>query len=241
MIALLEAHQIAFVASPKCMTTSIGRMFLEIETQKPFDRKDHGGHYVHRVYKIRAKALRLGAVPAPLEKLKDYWTFTVVRDPIKRLLSAYANRVVDQNEVGKVMARPAWQAEHGETQPDLEPRPDPSEFFENLALYRDLIPSIRHHTNPMRDYLGSDLSAYDAVFPVENITDLEQTLSERIGSPLKLPNAQRSKSKLKFADLSPAAQNVIREFTRSDYELLSDWYRPEDVLGSVTALQESKA
>jgi len=241
MIALLEDHHIAFIASPKCMTTSIGRLFLEIETGKPFNRDDHDGMFVHKIYQKRARAMKLDAVPAPLDKLDGYWKFTVVRDPIKRLFSAYTNRVVHKKEVEQAMARPNWQEAHGDTAAGLDPNPDANTFFANLEGYRDVIAPIRHHSNPMRDYIGADLSAYDRVFPVEKITELEEVLSARVGQPVSMPNAQRSKNKLKFADLSSEAQRVILAFTRSDYDLLSDYYRPEDVIGTKTNPTELEA
>lgn len=241
MIALLEEHNIAFVGSPKSMTTSMLHLFHDIQHGRPFDRAAAGGVIIHDIYKKRAEELGMVGDPAPMDKLAGYWTFTIVRDPVSRLMSGYSNRVMGLDELTKVMARPLWQAQFGDRAKGLDPRPDADTFFRNIDLYRELFGTIRHHTQPMRDFIGADLSAFDKVYPIEKLSEVEAEIGRRVGKPVQMPSRQRSGKSARFTDLSPEAQEALLALAMPDYELLFDWYQPPQVTGSAPANQAPKA
>lgn len=217
MIAAFDSFGMAFVGVPKCMTTSVLRSFYQLEQGHAFDRASFGGN-IHRFYRQRV-ADRVRAVEPPdLSGLSGLWLFTIIRDPIRRLLSVYTNRVIAHRDVEKAMARTDLSAA------GLEPAPSADAFFRDLPRYRAHVASVAHHTDPFSQFLGPDLGRYDAVFQVEQASALQTALSERLGRPFVLENEQRSGASLQFDDLSDAAQAQIIAHTQPDFELLASFY-----------------
>ena len=155
--------------------------------------------------------------PAP--DRPGYLRFTVVRDPLRRLLSAYANKVLDRPGVAY--------ADSASLTPrsDLPKAPDIETFVAYLDEYR-LISRIRHHTNPQRYFLGDDLGHFHRVFRAEGLGELEHFLSERAGAPIRLPRLKAEGTKIDPATLSPAARRKIAQHYAVDYALLGRYYAP---------------
>ena len=215
MIGVFETYDIAFVGVPKCMTTSVLRSFYRLERGAEFDRDAFGGN-IHRFYRQVADTYVTSHEPPDLNGIGAFWRFTIVRNPIKRLLSVYTNRVLAHRDIEKRIAAKGLTG--------LDPMPGPDAFFRDLDLYRAHIPSIRHHTDPFAVFLGPDLGRYDEVLHVEDVARLRLVLSRRLGRPFSLENKQRSAQSLRFTDLSRAAQDQIITHTQSDFELLHAHY-----------------
>jgi len=161
--------------------------------------------------------------PAAFQPAPDrpgYLRFTVVRDPLRRLLSAYANKVLDNPGVAS-----ADFAALG-LRSDLPRAPDIETFVAYLDEYR-LISNIRHHTNPQRYFLGDDLGHYHRVFRAEDLGELERFLSERAGAPIKLARLKADGTKIDPATLSPAARRKVAQHYAADYALLERYYAPD--------------
>ena len=225
MIAVFETYDMAFVGVPKCMTTSVLRSFYRLEHGTEFDRAAFGGN-IHRYYRHVAETYVSGHEPPDLGGLGAFWRFAIVRNPIKRLLSVYTNRVLGHRDIEKALAQSGAEG--------LDRMPTPDAFFRDLDSYRALVPSIRHHTDPFTTFLGPDMGRYDEVFHVEDVARLRLVLSARVGQPFVLDNKQRSAQVLGFSDLSRAAQEQIITHTQSDFELLHAHYSLEH---SLRALQ----
>lgn len=221
MIAAFDSYGVAFVGVPKCMSTSVLRSFYKLEHGTAFDRAAFGGN-IHRFYRQRVADRIASIEPPDLAGLAGLWLFTIIRNPIRRLLSVYTNRVCDHRDIAKAL----------EKAPDatLDPMPSANAFFRDLPRYRAQVPSIKHHTDNFAQFLGSDLTRYDAVFRVEDASAMQVTLSERLGQPFVLENEQRSRMALGFDDLSPEAQAQIVTHTHPDFELLAPFYSLETSL-----------
>ncbi|TVP74131.1 MAG: hypothetical protein EA339_01135 [Rhodobacteraceae bacterium] len=203
------------------MSTSVLRSFYRLEHGAAFDRASFGGN-IHRFYRQRLAGRVRAIEPPDLSGLAGLWLFTIIRDPIRRLLSVYTNRVLAHRDIAKAL----------EKAPDatLEPMPAADTFFRDLAAYRAAVPSIRHHTDPFAQFLGPDLGRFDAVFQVEQASALQDQLTARLGQAFTLENEQRSTARLSFDDLSPEARAAILTHTQPDYELLAAYYSPESSL-----------
>jgi len=221
VIAAFDSYGVAFVGVPKCMSTSVLRSFYKLEHGTEFDRAAFGGN-IHRFYRQRVADRIKSIEPPDLAGLAGLWIFTIIRNPIRRLLSVYTNRVCDHRDVAKAL----------EKAPDatLDPMPSADAFFRDLPRYRAQVPSIKHHTDNFAQFLGPDLNRFDAVFRVEDAGAMQDTLSERLGQPFVLENEQRSRVALGFDDLSPEAQAQIVTHTQSDFELLAPFYSLEQSL-----------
>lgn len=97
MPVILEDHKIAFFNVPKAASTSIKHAFHVVLHGKPFERGDFGARHIHELYKVKIPVMR-----EDIEALQGYWTFTVLRDPVKRVLSAYSNRVLHHRDMHKM-------------------------------------------------------------------------------------------------------------------------------------------
>ena len=225
MIAAFDSYGVAFVGVPKCMSTSVLRSFYRLEHGTAFDRAAFGGN-IHRFYRQRVADRIKSVEPPDLAGLTGLWLFTIIRDPIRRLLSVYTNRVLAHRDIAKALAKA----------PDatLDPMPAADAFFRDLAAYRAAVPSIRHHTDAFAQFLGPDLGRYDAVFQVEQAQDLQDQLTARLGQTFVLENEQRSTARLSFDDLSAEARAAIMTHTQPDYALLAPFYSPESSLRSMT-------
>lgn len=217
MPQVLSDHGIAYFAVPKVASSSIKLALYNLQegrNARQFADPDREIHYVMRTHALRRR---------DLEECGEYWKFTVVRDPVKRLLSAFGNRIVhhQDNTRGKL---------NGVRRRLLSlPRtPAPDDFFPRLWRYMAASGALRHHFQPVASYTGTDLSKYDAVYPIERLADLERDLSERTGQSVKFPRLQAFGPKLRFSDLSEAAAKAVLYHARRDYELLSDFYLPPE-------------
>ena len=170
----------------------------------------------------RVGLLNLFGVPAAFQPAPDrpgFLRFAVVRDPMRRLLSAYANKVLDRPGVANAdfsaLGLP----------PDLPKDPDIETFVTRLDEYR-VIPTIGHHTNRQGYFLGDDLAHFHRVFRAEELGELERFFSERAGAPIKLPRLKADGAKIDPATLSPAARRKIAQHYAADYALLARYYAP---------------
>ncbi len=129
---------------------------------KPFERGDFGARHIHELYKVKIPVTR-----EDIEALDGYWTFTVLRDPAKRLLSAYSKRVLyhrDMQENSRAYLRAALRG--------LSTSPSVDVFLRKLARYRDFSHSIRSHTDPVSTFVGPELSLLDAVYRTDQLPHL---------------------------------------------------------------------
>jgi hypothetical protein len=225
MLAVLEEPRIAFVGIPKCMSTSLGRFFYRHETGHDYRPADHGGLYVHQYFSRRARRAAYSLDrPASLD---GFWKFTVIRDPVARLLSAHGNRVMRHG-----MLRPLWPDDPDAPVPaalaGLDPMPSIDAFLVDLERYRAVSRDIGYHTAPISAFIGTDLSRFDALFRIEDTAPLIAALSRRLGGPVVLDRVQTSLHAHSFDALSDAARRAALTYSRADYDLLEDYYEMPD-------------
>lgn len=230
MIAVFETYDLAFVGVPQCMATRVLRTFYRLEHGAGFDLAAMGGT-VHRYYAQMARRYVRAQEPPDLEGLSGFWSFTVLRNPLQRLLSVHGERVLVHRDIERAFERLG----DGDVPEGLPALPDADTFFRNLPRYRALVPSIRYHSDPFAQFLGPDLSRYDAIFHAEDVTRLSLGLSEKVGQPVTLEQAQHVGQPVQFAALSVQAQDQIIAQTEADFALLAEHYSLEHSLHAVQA------
>lgn len=234
MLCWLDEHKLACVALPKVMTTTMGRAFYRLAEGRAFDPASHGGRIVHRYWKEKARARGWVIEPAPFDRLESYRVFTVLRDPLERLLSAYRHRVVQNDEIALEFGRRADLPRFRDRIPGVEPRPDLELFVMQLPLYRELSSSVMNHTAPYRRVLGDDLSRFDRVFRIEEQREIGAWLKERVGERVPLPVSQQSvPGGQGLDDLGPQARKALAAALEDDYRLVADHYRPAPELAAL--------
>jgi len=155
---------------------------------------------------------------------RDRFKFVVVRDPIKRFVSAYSDRIV----YSKVLQRADVQdllIHHS-----LSPDPDINNFVTNIELYRYLSEDVYQHTNPQVYRIGKDLTRWDSVYKIENLDRLRCKLVDLTGIEFNFLKARSTQSKAILEQLTTESKHKLHTMYSQDYDLLSDFYSPVDVM-----------
>lgn len=149
--------------------------------------------HVHQLYPSRLLRLR----PWPLAR--GTRRFCLVRDPVKRFLSGYGNRVVFHNDLNL-------------------PEPPPlDEFLDRLDEFRR-IPTIKHHFAPMFRFLGLRPGFYDRIFDIGELDQLAHYCAEH-GAPLTIPHTQTGGPKIPESTLTAPMRRKVESLYRFDYLL----------------------
>jgi hypothetical protein len=150
--------------------------------------------------------------------------FAVVRDPIKRFLSGYSNRVIASKELSRDFIAKLPTA--GELDLDSFPYdPSLSEFIRNFDFYQ-CVPTIAHHFRPQVEFVVSR-DHFDELYPIEQLDRLQRDIEARSGRPLELRKEMTGGPKLTVDDLTPSEFLRLCEMYAADYALLSSMYDPE--------------
>ncbi|WP_118134317.1 sulfotransferase family 2 domain-containing protein [Oceanicella sp. SM1341] len=215
MTATIDAHRIVYFPIPKVASTSLKHVFHVANTGRAPDEgeekvKAHGEGY----QSTRFHRVELGRF--------DGWTkLAVVRDPIKRIISAYTNRVLQRKVLSEKHVSPA-----AAEALDVPLNPSLRQFVFKIDQYRALSAPIRNHTDPTASFLGPDLGWFDRIYRLEELDEMVGELSRRTGIALTLPERMVSEKKIDFADLPAGVQRGLREYCAADYGFLKDYYPP---------------
>jgi hypothetical protein len=149
--------------------------------------------------------------------------FIVIRDPLARFLSAFANRVGQHHELSEAYLRGLPSSLQLPLQ-DFVFDPSLSQFIDCFELYMR-VPTIHHHFQPVADQVLS-LEAFDKVYPLESMDTLCADIGQWTGRPFTLPREQRSSSGQHTEALSDAQRRAIVRICERDYEMLKAHYTP---------------
>ncbi len=216
MAIILRKHKIFFVPAAKIACSSIKHFFFEIEngwTFRPFvingQRK-----FLHGFYRSGLPE----KIP-PDGVLQGMYRATMVREPVKRFLSAYSNRVVFHKELSVEKAGANLKAL------GLDPDPDVHLFITRLEEYQQAHPSIMRHTRPMTAFLGEDPGFYDRIYCISEMEDFRQDIAKRVGMDIQMPRLQTGGPKIDAGTLSADEIAKIKNIYRRDYELFGDFIK----------------
>jgi hypothetical protein len=158
-----------------------------------------------------------------VHEYKDYFKFSITRDPVKRFLSMYSNRVVFHRELSAQS-----KCAHRLEQAGLVFDPQLNELVENLESYLGCAQTILHHTRPMMDFLGPDLSVYGRIADIGEVAKVIDEIKmfwahEGMNvlvetAPANLARKQTGGPKLGLNALTPDSFECLLEYYREDYE-----------------------
>ena len=224
---ICHSLRLAFQDVPKVGSTSLFKWFYELSFGSPYvpvKTPDGRDIWLHDWF-TRQKSGPITSKPLNrFVKPEGYFVFCLTRDPVKRLLSAYTNRVFQHWELAPNHPDGKAAIEAG-----LEANPKLEYFVENLERYQAVAESIFHHTRPMVDFIGRDPSRYDRMFDLAEMPLLRERLMEHWRAcelPVSrqdipsIPREQTSGTKLGLDALSPHAFEKLLAYYAEDYELL---------------------
>ncbi len=220
MPVVCPAHKLIYFPIPKNACSSIKNVLWEVNNGTTFAPFTDNGKEIRNIHQVYVSMrFSMAALEEAAPDWRECFRFVVVRDPLKRLLSAYRNRVLFHLELSEEVI-----ASSGLTSPDLLPKPDFKHFVRHLELYRKASRSIAHHTDPQKVFIGDSLDLYDLVCEMGSIDRLESELTRRIGREIRLPVLQKLGPEADTIEFDDATRGAIYEFYRDDYELLRDYF-----------------
>ncbi len=213
MVVAVPAFKIAYMAVPKAACTSVKAALAHVDPDVVIPpEKDITVYTWHGIYPTRRFR------PHRWEEYEGWWRFTVVRDPVKRLLSVYTNRIAQMNDLKNSRKLKDGRA-------NLPVDPDPDYFFQNLEAYKQASSAIKHHALGAWLFTGRKPLKYDRVYRIEELGDLAADLSARTGAHVSFPRKNKSDMPLTLADLKPETIDSLRPFLTREYAHLSDYYQ----------------
>jgi hypothetical protein len=212
----LAPWSIGYQPIPKVACTSIKELLFRATAGRPFTPElGEGANHIHRYFDLRERDVSAAQ-----------FRFLVVRDPIKRFLSAFSNRVLHHKELSRAYVEqlklvPPLELEDFPFDPDL------AGFVDRFESYRR-VPTIDHHFRPISEF-SAPLAAFDKVYPFEALDELVSDLQARTGVPMSLPHSQRGGPKLQVKDLSPRLFDKLVQLFAADYAMLDGLYSPANL------------
>lgn len=134
----------------------------------------------------------------------DLFRFCIVRDPLERFVSAYRNRVLDQEALLDLEDM------------SLEQRPTLEKFALNLEAYREASYLIRHHTDPQTAFLGEDATRFHLMLRFYDLSEMVDIA----GINLRLGHWMRSVSP--GGEITRSVREKVWDFYHSDYALFGE-------------------
>ena len=212
MVIAVHAHKIAYMALPKAGCSTVKAALAQVDPKAklpPADKIDvHTWHALYPPRRFR---------PHRWAQYPDYWRFAVVRDPVRRLMSVYTNRVVEMQDLHNCRSILRGQV-------DLPKDPDPDFFFSHLKAYMKASSIIRHHVLGAELFLGPKPMKFDRVYKTEELGTFAEDLSRITGQPVDLPHENRSDQRLRLDDLKYGTVRAIRDLLETEYRYLSGFY-----------------
>lgn len=207
---LIKIAHIGYKPIPKVACTSIKAALYKLHKGTDYKLHGHNDKPLHTYWNKRLQ---------PLDH--NNTNFVVIRDPIKRFLSGYSNRVGHHKQLGSHL-RPEC-AQH-------VPIKNPSlgqfiEFFEDYYKVR----AISHHFQPTHEILEGQLGSFQKVFKIEQLDSLATFLSTELKTTITFRRLQTGGRKQCIQELNSKQLDFLIDFYKDDYNLLSDYYTIDDI------------
>ena len=160
-----------------------------------------------------------------LSRYKNYARIAIIRDPARRIISAFNHRVVRERELAASRINMDLALALG-----VGPDPTRSEFLCNIEKYRVLSKSIRHHTDPFTKFLGHDLSYFTDVVKMGKIPELAQQIETLTGRKFEVAHFHKANVEALVLKMGPAARNALLSYCAGDYALMKGYFSIPKVL-----------
>ena len=217
---VFHKHRFVYFPMPKNASTSMKYLLYELETGRVITRDEVRNKLNSKIHNLYLRP----EPPEPWFPFYDlYTTFVIVRDPVKRALSAYANRILERGVLKRANGRKKIK------RLGLNDTPSVSEFVDRFDDYRRASVYIGSHTIPQSAYVGDFYDRIKLRVPIEELRTVPQKFEETLGVKVMLPETQIGGKKVSTADLTTAQLGRLIDFYRDDYEMLSGLYSPDEL------------
>jgi hypothetical protein len=136
-------------------------------------------------------------------------SFVVIREPVRRFISAFRNRVKNHNE-------------HGNAEITI------NDFISDLENNINDNGSLQHHMKSQSSWIGHNLSLFDMIYDKEDAWHLNQKLKEITNTQYEFERLQIGGPWIELNELSKKSLYKLFEYYEEDYVLLKDFYDIKD-------------
>ena len=137
----------------------------------------------------------------------DY-SIAIIRDPVQRIASCYADRVLKKNRNGSNEAIPDW-----------------NYFVENLDKVRHQFKDIGKHSIPQSALLGISPREYDYVFNTRQLGNEFVKTFQKLTECTIPPSHSKSSGNIKSRfEITEKHRNLIKEYYQDDYLYWSEYF-----------------
>lgn len=217
MTVILPKHKLFYAAVPKVACTTLKHMFFKAENGFAFRDYTANGEEKH-IHNAAYETILRSSFPD--KRIADFLRVAVIRNPVRRLLSAYSNRVVAHRELSEQKAGPALK------RLGLAPNPDLNTFIDHLEAYSSAHESIHHHTRPMVDFLGSDPGYFTHIYRLDGLSNFMTDINAHMGTKYKLARLQTGGPKLLPNVLSRDQIIRLENYYHADYAAFGTYFGP---------------
>ncbi|SNS87821.1 sulfotransferase family 2 domain-containing protein [Tropicimonas sediminicola] len=215
MTLYLKKHKLTYVSVPKCACTSLKQFFFEVHNGFEFKAFDING----QAYGIHKLARSIPFEDLDRKMTRRNRTITVVREPVGRLVSCYANKVIDARLLEKPKAAQFLEQRGLTTTPTIQ------EFVRDLPAYQESSYTLLHHSRPLSYFLGRDPAFFDKIFPLRELSTLVEYVADMVGEAPSLPHTQKSTSSDVSKQLTEEDRARIEEIYAEDREIFGQWMK----------------
>jgi len=205
----IKLDNIGYMPIPKVACTSIKNTFFKIKENREYDPEVDAGRHIHQFWDRNKVDIN-----------ECDFRFMVIRDPIKRCLSAYSNRVGHHKELSLAKIQNSNPKIAGSFEIYT---PGLGQFIDNFKQYYR-VNSIGHHCKPISEWVDNDTEQFTNIYRLEEIASLQKELSNRLEQKIIFPREQTGGRKIQIQDLSKDQVDFLMEFYRQDYTLLKNYY-----------------
>jgi hypothetical protein len=215
---IMPAQRMAFFFSPKSGGTSLRAFLFHAENGFPF--RDYWVQGSRVDANMLAANYRFNRIDHG--ELTGFRRFALVRDPIKRFLSGYSNRVLHYRELSIEAAGRDLLRE------GLPPDPDIGTFLENYVGYLSCSKPLARHFLKQQKFIGTEPDYFERIFQLERVGELVDFVNAECGTEAVMPRLQTGGPKLDFFALSEDQQIEILQICRHDiaFRLVPEYWAP---------------
>lgn len=215
---MMPAQRMAFFFSPKAGGTSLRAFLFHVENGFAF--RDYSVQGAPVDANMLAANYRFTRVDHA--QIEGYRRFALLRDPVRRFLSGYSNRVLHYAELSVENAGRQLLSE------GLAPDPDIATFVENYVGYLRCSKPLARHFLKQQKFIGDDASYYDRIFKLEQAEELTSFVNEACSTQARMPRLQTGGPKLDFFALDEDVQLRILDICRHDvaFRVFPGYWQP---------------
>ena len=175
---LMPSGQLGYFDVPKCASTSLKMALHDAEFTLPFKSRlcsvnREGPQDIHEFFNRTYR----GDISTAEHRI------IVVRDPVDRFISGYANRVMDHNALSEAKLDRADVGDEFIFNPGL------GQFVESLGSYLQ-VATIEWHLRLLSAQLPDGLDSFTHVYSIGRLQELESELSKIYNRAISLPRKQ---------------------------------------------------